>query len=63
MLYNRLNNSRVKYGISVDLTPVYWLIFNASWVHIRVTWEEGNSTEELPPSDWPVGVSVGNWLD
>ena len=21
-------------------------------------WEEGGSTKELPPSDWPVGVSV-----
>lgn len=25
---------------------------------VRTTWEEGTSTEELPPSDWSVGMYV-----
>lgn len=29
---------------------------------IRDTWGEGASVEELPPSDWPVSMSVGKFL-
>lgn len=39
------------------MVPVCWLAF----VHVlrtRVTKEEGTSTEELPQSDWLVGVLV-----
>lgn len=25
----------------------------------RVTWEQGASMEELPPSDWPIGTGGG----
>lgn len=28
-----------------------------------VAWEEGLSAEELPPSDKPLGTSVGHFLD
>lgn len=31
--------------------------------HARVIWEEGTSNEGLPPSDWPVDLSLGHFLD
>lgn len=41
-----------------------WLVFVSS-TPTRVTWTEGTSHEELPPSDWdwPVGMSVRHLLD
>jgi len=27
-----------------------------------LTWEEGASVEELPPSDWPLATSVRNYF-
>lgn len=29
-------------------------------IHILVTWKKGTSTEKLPPSDCPVGMSDGD---
>jgi hypothetical protein len=26
-------------------------------------WEDGTLTKELPPSDWPAGLSVGHFPD
>lgn len=33
-----------------------------SLTQIIITWEEGTSDGELPPSDWPMSVSVGYFL-
>lgn len=38
-----------------------WLVF-VNLTHPRVLWEERPSVEKLPPSDWPVDVSVGPFL-
>lgn len=32
-----------------------WLVF-ATLTQTKDTWEKGDSIEELPPSDWPVGI-------
>lgn len=37
---------------------IYRLVF-INLAHTEVTWEEGTTAEELPPSGWPVGMSVG----
>jgi hypothetical protein len=44
------------------ISEVCWLVF-VNLTQAPVVWEEGTATEQLPPSDWPVGKSVGHFLD
>lgn len=37
---------------------VCWLAFLSPWQSLLVNWEEGTSSEDMPPSDWSVGKSV-----
>lgn len=39
-----------------------WLVL-ANLTQTRVDWEDGTTTEELPPLDCPVGLSVEHSLD
>lgn len=39
-----------------------WLIF-VNCKQTRNTWEGGTSTEELPRPDWPMGESMGHFLN
>lgn len=41
---------------------LHWLRF-VKLIPTRVTWEQGLSVEELPPSDWPAGYSVYIYFD
>lgn len=48
----------------IIILPSYTgLVFTVSLTQTSVTWEERVSVEELPVSDWPLGMSVGNCLD
>lgn len=37
-----------------SVTVSFWLVF-VNLTPTRVTWEEGATVEELPPSDWLMG--------
>lgn len=39
------------------------MLISDNMVQARVFCEEGPSVEKLPPSDWPMGMAVGNFLD
>jgi hypothetical protein len=39
-----------------------WLVF-VNLAQTRVTWEEGTLIEELSPSNLPIGMSVGHFVD
>lgn len=43
-------------SLCYSIMGVGWLDLS-TW-HQRVTWEVGASTEEHPPSDWPVSISM-----
>ena len=45
-----------------DLLTVWYLVF-VILTQTRVTWGDRASAEEMPPSDWPVGIPVGHFLD
>jgi hypothetical protein len=53
--------------IGKKLTKTVYEVKRVSWLALinstqtRIIWEEENSIEELPPSDWPVGMSVGHF--
>jgi hypothetical protein len=40
-----------------------FVLFFSQLTHFQVTCKEGITTEELPPSNWPVGISVKHFLD
>lgn len=47
--------------VSTFLEPE--LIHRCQTIQTRVSWGKGPSIENLPPSDWPVEMSVGHFLD
>lgn len=54
-------------GTNLDFVDwsLCWLVF-VNLAQIRITWEEGTSIEELPPSDWVCGhgwdgVLISDW--
>lgn len=43
-----------------------WLVGYFVFANLTQTgfiWEEGTSTKIMPPSDWPAGQPMGNFLD
>lgn len=38
-----------------------WIFFFVNLIQIMVIWKEGTSVEKIPPSDQPVGKSVGEF--
>lgn len=51
-----------KCWIKACTTTTQLRFFIVKLTHTRYIWEESGSIEELPPSDWPVGMSVGIFL-
>lgn len=39
------------------------LFYLVNLTQAGVIWEEGTSIEKMPPPGWPVGKSVGHFLD
>lgn len=54
---NEMPSNRLSEGHTLKQAQS-WLVF-INLIPTRVTWEEEASVEDLPPSDWPVGTSVG----
>lgn len=54
---------RIRFILSFQFTQTLcWLVL-ANLTQTRVDWEDGTTTEELPPLDCPVGLSVEHPLD
>lgn len=44
-----------------DAMLLCWIV-SANMTQITDTWKEGNSTEELPPSDLPMGIPLRHFF-
>jgi hypothetical protein len=54
-------NYSVGLGV-VTLEILWWLVF-INLTQARVTWEKMTSAKILTPSDWPMGIEEGYFLD
>lgn len=48
--------------LSTNLVTTGILVIFYQLTQSRVTWENRMSVKELPPTDWPVGKSIGHFL-